>query len=214
MLLNIDEIYTTIKNGNLKITKYVNALEVHVTFLSTGYKRVTSSARIREGQVKDMLLPRIYGVGFIGGTQYTANVNGVKTRAYSIWHSMLQRCYCPVRLELEPYYKGCTVAVDWHNFQTFCKWYEENYIEGYELDKDIKVEGNRIYSEEFCTFVTQAENATKANARRFIFKNPEGEKVEIYNLSEHSRTFKLDRSTMSSVHSGKRKSHKGWTKHG
>lgn len=42
---------------------------------------------------------------------------------------------------------------EWFIFSNFLKWSIENYIEGWELDKDILVLHNKIYSAENCTFV-------------------------------------------------------------
>ena len=76
---------------------------------------------------------------------------------------MLQRCYYPKFHEKESTYIECSVNKEWHNFQNFGIWYDENYyeIEGErtELDKDILYKGNKIYSPETCIFVPHAINS-------------------------------------------------------
>ena len=51
------------------------------------------------------------------------------------------------------------------------KWFDENYIEGYELDKDILVEGNRIYSPETCCFVPKEINRLFENKSKRLYYN-------------------------------------------
>ena len=71
---------------------------------------------------------------------------------------MLHRCY-DEKLQEKYYttYINCSVCTEWHNFQNFAQWYEENYyeVEGERmcLDKDILVKGNKTYSPETCVFV-------------------------------------------------------------
>ena len=55
--------------------------------------------------------------------------------------------------EKQPSYIGCLVDEEWHNFQNFAEWFEDNYVEGWHLDKDILIKGNKIYSPETCCFV-------------------------------------------------------------
>lgn len=66
---------------------------------------------------------------------------------------MIRRCYCEKNLTRKPAYRGCTVCTKWLNYSTFKEWFDLNYIEGYAIDKDILVEGNREYSPEKCCFV-------------------------------------------------------------
>jgi hypothetical protein len=60
-------------------------------------------------------------------------------------------------------YLDCSVCEEWHNYQSFCEWFDENYytIEGENvaLDKDILHKGNKIYSPENCCFVPQSINS-------------------------------------------------------
>ena len=49
-------------------------------------------------------------------------------------------------------------VVEWHNFQVFAKWFDENYKEGFVLDKDILLKGNKIYSPDTCVFVPREIN--------------------------------------------------------
>ena len=93
----------------------------------------------------------VFGVGVKGGG--VAAVNGKPTKAYATWTSMLQRCYYPKCLSRQPTYIGCSVYSDWLFFPTFNAWFDENYVEGWHLDKDLLVTGNKIYSHDTCIFV-------------------------------------------------------------
>lgn len=78
--------------------------------------------------------------------------------AYSKWTGMLTRCYNPKYHVKKPTYKGCSVCDEWLTFSKFKAWYDLNNRVGMELDKDILVRGNKIYSPEFCRFVPKEIN--------------------------------------------------------
>lgn len=91
-----------------------------------------------------------------------------KDESLSKWESMLHRCYS-VKYKIKyPTYNGCTVCDEWLYFSNFKKWFDENYVEGYHIDKDILVKGNKVYSPETCCFVPQEINKllTKTNSNR------------------------------------------------
>ena len=85
---------------------------------------------------------------------------------------MMQRCYDTKHQEKHPTYKDCKVSEEFHNFQDFGKWFDNNYyeIEGEKmcLDKDILVKHNKIYSPENCIFVPEKINTLfiKSNKAR------------------------------------------------
>lgn len=81
--------------------------------------------------------------------------------AYLIWHNLLRRCYNRHVQEKQPMYKGCVVCDEWLTFSNFKKWFDNpdnGYREGYQLDKDIMVQGNKVYSPATCCFIPQAIN--------------------------------------------------------
>ena len=47
----------------------------------------------------------------------------------------------------------CKVCDEWLTYSNFEKWFNKNYKEGQQLDKDILFEGNKLYSPETCCFV-------------------------------------------------------------
>ena len=58
----------------------------------------------------------------------------------------------------QPIYKCCSVHTDWLLFSNFKSWMEKQDWKGKQLDKDILVKGNKIYSENTCLFVTHRVN--------------------------------------------------------
>lgn len=106
----------------------------------------------------------VQGIGKYSRDKYVARLNGEVTKAYATWHSMLRRCNDKKYQEKKPTYIGCTVDERWYDFQAFASWYNSNYYEmpllgRTELDKDILIKGNRIYSPERCVFVPQSINS-------------------------------------------------------
>ena len=205
--------YMSDQYGYLEIVDYNNASNVIVKFLATGYETIAQASKIRRGRVKDRFAPSVFGIGYLGDGEFKARSNYGHTKEYVAWQNMLQRCYDPKYHVKRPTYIGCSVCAEWHNFQNFAKWMSKQNCEGKQLDKDIKVEGNKVYSPETCMFVTPAENTVEACAKHYVFVSPTGEKVEIYNLNEFCRENELQQSHMSQVHAGNRNQHKGWTKH-
>lgn len=77
---------------------------------------------------------------------------------YIRWHSMIQRCYSEVYKRKYPTYEGCSVCPEWKYFSVFKAWMEQQDWEGKELDKDLLVKGNKIYSPETCVFISPTLN--------------------------------------------------------
>lgn len=93
------------------------------------------------------------------GVAHCDLINEAHKPAYNAWHRMLTRCYSEKYQRLHPTYQKCEVCEEWLTYSNFKKWFVDNYIEGYQLDKDILVKGNKIYSPDFCTFIPQHINS-------------------------------------------------------
>ena len=93
-----------------------------------------------------------------------------KTEAYNKWQQMIKRCGNPKY----PTYLDCTICDEWHTFSNYEKWHNEHYIEGFALDKDILVKGNREYAPDKCSFVPQEINSLFVKCEKTRGKYPIG----------------------------------------
>lgn len=207
------KLHTTNSCGVISVVEYVSTVNVIVEFTDTKYITKATSGQIRRGAVKDNLKPSVFGVGYIGDGAYSVRVGGVLSPRYITWKGMIERCYSEKLHVKHPTYINCEVCKEWHDYQCFSAWYDENYpVDGkrYALDKDIKIDGNKLYSPDTCLFVTAEENAIKANAIGFRIINPSGELIEVYNLNKFCRDNELHPSCVSKLINGKQMEHKGW----
>lgn len=106
----------------------------------------------------------VYGVG-INDAAYpvSGKKNGkqVLCPIYSTWKAMLDRCYGPKSDGRNQAYVGCSVVHEWLTFSNFSVWatvqpYWQD--EDVELDKDLLVEGNRVYGSDTCLIVPKVVN--------------------------------------------------------
>tara|TARA_R110000868_G_C10645410_1_gene744475 strand:+ start:37 stop:648 length:612 start_codon:yes stop_codon:yes gene_type:complete len=72
---------------------------------------------------------------------------------YEAWFQMLNRAYSQKYHAKRPTYTGVTVCEEWHSFMAFRAWMMTQDWEGKQLDKDIIVPGNKVYSPATCAFV-------------------------------------------------------------
>ena len=112
----------------------------------------------------------VFGVGindadYVTQKMETIKVDGVRKQRrvwecpfYLVWRNMLERCYSVKLQERCPTYKGCTVSEEWKRFSNFRAWMVMQDWEGKQLDKDLLIEGNKVYSENTCVFVTGVVN--------------------------------------------------------
>lgn len=106
----------------------------------------------------------IHGVG-INDAWYKTNLNGVRCPFYRKWVSMITRCYSYKFLNTQSTYKSCSVSEDWFSFSNFKAWMERQYWHDCELDKDILIPGNKIYSPDTCLFIPKSINTLLSDHR-------------------------------------------------
>lgn len=112
----------------------------------------------------------IYGVGindadYVVSTADSTTVNGKRKfynfrrcPYYTVWLEMLRRGHSDKEKSRHGSYKDVTVCKEWHLFSNFKAWMEQQDWEGKQLDKDILIRGNRVYSPEACCFVPSQIN--------------------------------------------------------
>ena len=99
----------------------------------------------------------LYGVG-VRGDYLTVN-DGRMVKSYSVWANMLERCHSSKFHSKFPAYKDCTISDEWIEYKNFLEWFDDNYVEGYALDKDLIKMGNKVYSSDTCIFIPQTVNS-------------------------------------------------------
>jgi hypothetical protein len=116
--------------------------------------------------VADPLAKTVCGIGYLGFGRHTITN---ASRAYGKWSGMLGRVFRPQTKQIKTNYQDCQVHSSWLCFQTFADWYEDQpyFLEdGYELDKDLKKFGNRIYSDEYCSVIPKELNSMLSRITR------------------------------------------------
>jgi hypothetical protein len=111
---------------------------------------------------RGLIRTKVRSVGINDAPYYTSYlVNGKSyTCPYFIrWRTMLDRCYSKTWLKKHPTYLGCSVDPRWHHFTHFRAWMEKQQWQDRQLDKDILVPGNKVYSPETCIFISPTLNS-------------------------------------------------------
>ena len=174
--VDVGTIHDTAKHGQVMVTAYHGRNSIEVIFFATLFRTTTRACTLRTGgHIPDPLASSVFGVGRRGIGPHAAHDLGVDTHKYRIWRAMLRRCYytLPSGKRAHPSYEGVTVCDRWLDFQVFAEWYEQNYPSGaepgdYQLDKDIRIEGNKVYHPEGCQFVTMEANLKERTFARQV----------------------------------------------
>lgn len=104
----------------------------------------------------------VCGQGVCSVGKHIATIDGKATKLYSIWSSMIKRCYSKAYQNNKPTYIGCEVSEEFKDFQKFSDWAVEQVgfgVDGWHLDKDILKIGNKVYCQEYCCFVPREINS-------------------------------------------------------
>lgn len=105
----------------------------------------------------------VYGVGIDdvdGYKEWLVCGKRHSFKYYRDWKNMLKRCYCSTG----EYLGNVSVSESWLTLSNFKSWFEQNYVEGYVLDKDIL--SGKVYSENTCLYIPKELNLFLTSIRK------------------------------------------------
>ena len=105
---------------------------------------------------------KICGVAFNDvGYQVQPLINGrqLKCPFYEKWKGMIRRCYETSPPRKNNRYFDCVVSEEWKYLSVFRAWMIKQDWEDRELDKDILIPGNKLYSKDTCIFISHKINS-------------------------------------------------------
>lgn len=151
----------------MKIIKYIDRKNIIVQFQDEYKFEVKAQySGFLSGEIKNPYFPSVHGVGIIGN-KYHVSINGLATKEYKTWKTMLTRCFDKRTKERQPTYKDAICCKEWLLFENFYEWLhsQENFGKWLDnnnrwaIDKDILVKGNKVYSPETCCLVPMNVNS-------------------------------------------------------
>ena len=93
---------------------------------------------------------RVHGLG-INDIDYHAT-----SPCYRKWKSILERTSPTYSRKA---YRNVSICEEWLTFSNFKQWFDENYVEGFAIDKDLlSPSDNKIYSPQTCCFLPRIIN--------------------------------------------------------
>lgn len=146
-------------------TKVAIICPIHGEFFQVVHSHLSGSGCPKCG--KNRMVQKLYGRGH---TEHSLPANAVvdiegcsQTKCYKVWHNLFRRCG-----HLHNYI-DCKVADEWLTFSNFKKFWDDNYHEGFQIDKDLLSNGKgRIYGPDTCCFLPVQLN-TMLRRGKFVF---------------------------------------------
>lgn len=149
-----------------------------IQFTHTGTTMTVYRDNAAKGKLKDPYKISVYGEGYLG---FVDKSLPHYKQAGQLWRNMMKRCYSTK--DHKGYYGRAFVDERWKCFSNFLedlsqlnnfdKWLK-GFKSGvkYNLDKDLTLPGNKVYSKEACQFVTEYENKSEGarNGKPFTRK--------------------------------------------
>lgn len=143
---------------------------IHGVFTQNGFNHINGKGCPKCGRMKRRKPVKEHGINdFDGSTK--------KEYSYRLWVNLLGRTVDPTKTKRLPTYANVTICDEWLSYSKFKEWFDNpanGYKEGYSLDKDILVKGNKIYSPETCCFVPQDVNVLFTKRTKSRGKYPIG----------------------------------------
>ncbi len=179
-LYEIGNEYASKEDVKFKIINITSMTRCDIMFYDEFNTEINTTKNSIKTGVKYPYHPSVAGIGFYGIGEYKAKIDGKHTLAYQTWRDMIRRCYTEAQILRRPTYRNVTVCKEWLNFQTFAKWFYDNYPKNtkdselvYNLDKDLLQQNveYKIYSSTTCCFLPH-------NVNKFLSSN-RGNKVDI-----------------------------------
>jgi len=175
--IKIGDVFNTNEGGQVVVLEYINRRNVRIKHLDdSAHVMLTESCQLRSGQIKNPYHPSVVGIGYLGVGKFAPKINNTPTDEYKHWICMLGRCYGKSATDVCPSYTDCLVCDDWLCYQNFAEWvsgYKYNGVK-YELDKDLLVRGNKVYSPKNCAMVPQCINKILSNTTNILGPYPLG----------------------------------------
>lgn len=178
--------YLSNSSGYFTIIQYINGSKVLIRFEETGYEKWVTITNIKSGMVRDPMLPSVFGVG-VFGDMYPSKENGKTVKQYAVWYGILQMAYDEKQKILNPCNIGVTVSEEFKYYTTFYEWCDKQIgfgIDGWVIDKDLLVKGNKQYSKENCVFLPLEINGalTTTKAKRGDYPIGITKRYSVYNV--------------------------------
>lgn len=161
--------YKTVFDEWYEVIDYKNAHNVTIKFDDNGSIRVgVNKSDVEKGNVKNFYRKYEYG-------RYLGEPIEHDTRMTRQWSIMFERCYSKSELIKNPNYLGCEICKEWFCFNNFARWYNKNKWGNnkilLEVDKDIKIKRNKIYSPTTCILAPHRINTLFVHSVDSSYRN-------------------------------------------
>jgi hypothetical protein len=145
-----------LKSSNAIVLEKLSNTRSKIKFMDTGYIADFYNVNIERGEFKDRLRPSLCGVGY--GVMRGDSISPF----HKTWQNMINRCHNPTYNDKYKSYSDCSVIEGWYDFRNFREWCEHTHPYNtevkFELDKDMRLQGNRVYSPETCMWIPKKLN--------------------------------------------------------
>lgn len=123
------------------------------------------------------------GIGVYERGTFKSWCDGKNAKEYNLWISMLHRCIVGGKIQkIKPAYIGCEVHPDFIKYQDFAEWCQNQIgfgVPGFQLDKDLLVDGNKVYGPDTCVFIPGELNSLIIRNERIRGTLPTGVSYEV-----------------------------------